>query len=87
MNMFFNKKKKPLGYTIGDLEGYGEVKFVSDLPKSEKILVKTTKPKNKIHKPYTNPSMGYISDYWSSKRHNFNHELYMKVLRAKKELL
>jgi hypothetical protein len=83
MNMFFNKKKKSLGYSIGGLDGYGEVEFVTDLPKTEKLLVKTQEPEDRIDKPYTNPSMGYITDYWSTKRCRFNHELYLKIVRSK----
>jgi len=50
------------------------------------LKIKSTyTPKDRITKPYSNPSMGYINDYWTQSRSKFNHELYLKIIRAKKE--
>lgn len=45
----------------------------------------TVIPKEKRDRPYSNPNMVYIIDYWSQSRCNFNHKLYLKVLMSKKE--
>jgi hypothetical protein len=81
--MFFKKKKKPLGYTIGDLDGFGEISFICDLPKQDKPLVKTVEPKDRVSKPYANPSAGYTMGYWSQSRSSFNQDLYLRVLKSK----
>ena len=47
----------------------------------------TVIPKDRITKPYSNHSMGYINDYWTLSGSKFNHELYLKIIRAKKERL
>ena len=50
------------------------------------LKIKSTyTPKDRITKPHSNPSMGYINDYWTQSRSKFNHELYLKIIRAKKE--
>jgi hypothetical protein len=81
--MFFKKKKRPLGHTVGDLDGFGEISFICDLPKQDKLLVKTIEPEDRINKPYANPSAGYTIGYWSQSRSRINQELYLRVVNAK----
>ena len=45
----------------------------------------TVIPKKRLTRPYTNVSMGYINDYWTQPGNHFNYELYLKILRVKKE--
>ena len=43
----------------------------------------TVIPKERIDKPYSNPSMSIINDFWTQPGNKFNHELYLKIIRYK----
>jgi hypothetical protein len=52
------------------------------------IKIKSTQvPKNRIIRPYSNPGMIYINDYWTQSDTKFNHDLYLKIIKVKKEQL
>jgi hypothetical protein len=47
-------------------------------------LKSTYTPKDRIDKPYSNPDMSKINDFWTQPGNKFNHELYLKIIRYKK---
>ena len=50
------------------------------------LKIKSTyMPKDRLDKPYSNPNMAKINDYWTQHGNKFNHELYLKIIRLKKE--
>lgn len=50
-------------------------------------LKSTVVPKERQNSPHSRPSMDYVFKFWKSDGCNFNNELYLKFLSAKKDML
>jgi hypothetical protein len=52
------------------------------------IKIKSTVvPKDRQLSPHSTPSMDYVFNFWKTEGSNFNNELYLRVLSAKRDRL